>query len=117
MRTSYRHFVLPLFIIAALAILVSCSKEEQAAAGPDTHPLKGEVVKIEKEDGYMTVAHEEIPDVMKAMTMSLQVKDSTAFDRVQVGDIITATLVIDETRMWLENVQVAAAEDTTQSMQ
>ena len=118
MRTSARSTLfVTLAAVIALSMLISCSTDKKEAEGPQKYALKGVVEKVEKEDGYMSVAHESIPNFMEAMTMSFMVKDTTAFDRVQVGDSIAATLVVDDTRMWLESVQLAGAADTTQTTQ
>ena len=48
------------------------AEEEKADAG---HPLKGVVTKVLEERKLVMIKHEEIPGVMKAMTMAFSVPD------------------------------------------
>jgi len=68
------------------------------------YELKGKVMSVEKDKHLVTVSHEEIKDFMDAMTMPFIVRDEWVFDQAAPGDQITATLVVDETESWLENV-------------
>ena len=52
----------------------------------------------------MTVDHEDIKDFMEGMTMPFTVRDEWAFSVLAPGDQITATLVVDGTESWLENI-------------
>ena len=56
----------------------------------------------------MTVAHEDIPGFMPAMTMPFVVleKDEALLQAVGPGDEITATLVAPDSRYWLEDLVV-----------
>ena len=52
-------------------------------------PSEGEVRKIDKEAGKITLRHGEIRNLnMAAMTMVLRVKDAAMLEQVQVGDRI-----------------------------
>ena len=61
---------------------------------------------VEKDKHLVTVSHEEIKDFMGAMTMPFMVRDEWVFDQAATGDQITATLVVDETESWLENIVI-----------
>jgi protein SCO1/2 len=61
---------------------------------------------VEKDKHLVTVAHEEIKDFMEAMTMPFMVRDEWVFDQASPGDQITATLVVDATESWLEDVVI-----------
>lgn len=63
----------------------------QASAAPDgtaqSSLTEGEVKKIDKETGKITLRHGEIRNLnMAAMTMVLRVQDPAMLDAVQVGD-------------------------------
>lgn len=75
----------------------------EATAG---HPLRGVVVAVVAEKSALLVKHEEIPGVMRAMTMLLKV-DTSTLGAAQKGQAITATLIKKADGWWLENVQVA----------
>lgn len=70
------------------------------------YELKGKVLTVEKDKHLVTVSHEEIKGFMDAMTMPFMVRDEWVFDQAATGDQITATLVVDETESWLENVVI-----------
>ena len=109
-----RPLATPLKIIVASFILISCA-QEQSEKERDlvTFPLKGEVVRVDRESKRLTVAHEEIPDYMDAMTMAFRIKDSTIFDQISVGDSIEATLAVSRVESWLEGVQVVGSGDAS----
>ena len=56
----------------------------------------------------VTIAHEDIPGFMPAMTMPFVVleKDAALLPRVGPGDEVTATLVAPDSRYWLEDLVV-----------
>jgi len=106
-HVRFSPFTLTTLLSAAL-LLTSCSNADKDTKETDlvTFPLKGEVVRIDRDARRLTVAHEEIPNYMDAMTMAFKIKDSTVFDRVEVGDSITATLAVSRVESWLDGVQV-----------
>ena len=61
---------------------------------------------VEKDKHLVTISHEEIKDFMDGMTMPFMVRDEWVFDQAAAGDQITATLVVNETESWLENVVI-----------
>jgi Cu/Ag efflux protein CusF len=88
----------------------ACARKVTAptqSAEPKRYELKGKVVKLDKAQKRLEVAHEKIEGLMDAMTMPFAVKDDAAFDKLQVGDPITATLIYtNDNRYWLEAVKV-----------
>jgi protein SCO1/2 len=56
--------------------------------------------------GMATITHEDIPNFMVGMTMPFKIKDTWALDVLKPGDRVTATLVVDGERSWLENIVV-----------
>lgn len=81
-----------------------------SAASPQAplgHPLKGVVVAVLADKSSLLVKHEEIPGVMKAMTMLLKV-DAATLATAKKDQAITATLVKKTDGWWLENVRPAA---------
>jgi len=74
-----------------------------AAPAPVGHPLKGVIVEILAAKSALLVEHEEVPGVMKAMTMLLKV-DATTLAAAKKDQAITATLVKKSDGWWLESV-------------
>ena len=62
--------------------------EQPAAAAPATGPLAdGEVLKVDKGAGKLTLRHGPIPSLdMPKMTMVFRVKDPAMLDQVKAGD-------------------------------
>ena len=95
--------LLSLFLLLALTTLSGCQPNASNAKRFD---FKGKVMTVEKEKHLVTVSHEEVKDFMGAMTMPFVVRDEWVFDQAAEGDQITATLVVDQTESWLENVVI-----------
>lgn len=92
-------------IRALLAVLVlslslaACKKAEEAAAvqAPSaTHEVQG-VVKAFREEGKIVVLqHENIPNLMEAMTMPFELADARLGKGFKAGDKVTFTLEVSE---------------------
>lgn len=82
--------------------------DPQPAPAPVGHPLKGVILDILADRSSLLVKHEEIPGVMKAMTMLLKV-DAPTLAAAKKGQAITATLVKKPDGWWLEAVTPAPA--------
>lgn len=94
------------YLVLFLFVLSSCGKDEKKQTDIVTFPVKGEVVRIEPSQKRISIAHEEIPDYMMAMTMSFKVKDSTLLAEIAVGDSVRATLAVSRSESWLETIYV-----------
>jgi Cu/Ag efflux protein CusF len=79
-----------------------------APAAPVGHPLKGVIVEILAAKSALLVEHEEVPGVMRAMTMLLKV-DASTLAAAKTGQTITASLVKKPDGWWLEAVTPVAA--------
>jgi Cu/Ag efflux protein CusF len=93
-----------------------CCNETEPAATPtkaaDTikrHPLKGVVTSVLAERSALMVKHEEIPDVMRAMTMLFKV-DAATLKSAQKGQTITAQMSRQGSDWVLEDVKVIAGK-------
>ncbi len=95
--------VISFVLLIALTALSGCRRDTSNAK---RYELKGKVLTVEKDKHLVTVSHEEIKDFMDAMTMPFTVRDEWVFNQVAPGDQITATLVVDGTESWLENVVI-----------
>ncbi len=75
---------------------------------PDTarrHPLKGVIVDVRADKQSLLVKHEEIPGVMRAMTMLLKT-DLATLQKAAKGQKITGLLVRKDDGWWIEAVAV-----------
>jgi Cu/Ag efflux protein CusF len=94
-----------LVLLAAVGTQTGCKR-----SGPHL-VLHGEVTKKKAEDNAIVVKGDEIPGFMPAMTMQYQVRGSGIPANLQVGDVISADIVVaaDGKHYWLENIQITAA--------
>ncbi len=91
------------FVLLCIVVAVTACNRKPAAPA-ERYDLKGKVVSVDKRLGTVTISHEDIPNLMDAMTMPFKLKDTWAFDELAVGDNITATLVIEGRDSWIEGV-------------
>lgn len=111
MKSSlFRFLALTVALFAA-----SCGPRD----GAERYPLKGKVQALDIFDRELTVAHEEIPGFMPAMTMPFKMPEDKSLlarfrgmrlERLRRGDVITATLVVKANESWIENVNVVRYE-------
>jgi protein SCO1/2 len=63
---------------------------------------------MQKEERQITIAHEEIPGFMAAMTMPFSVREDWVYRSAAPGSAIRATLVVQDERSWLEDIVIVA---------
>jgi protein SCO1/2 len=95
-------------IVSALLIIfvISISCAPQSSGNEQRFDLKGKVYGVEKSIGMVTISHEKIEGYMEAMTMPFKLKDTWAFDVLKPGDRVSATLVVDGERSWIEGIVI-----------
>lgn len=96
---------------ACLAPALPASNASASASTPAAepgHPLRGVILEILPKKQSLLVHHEEIPGVMRAMTMLLKV-DAPTLAAAKKNQPITATLIRRADGWWLENVVAVAA--------
>ena len=97
--------------ILAPAALLAAEKSPAPAetpAAPKRHPLRGVITSVVTEKSAFMVKHEEIPGVMRAMTMMFKVDEAT-FKAFKVGDALTAQMSRQGNNWVLEEVKPATA--------
>lgn len=89
---------------------VCCCKTETAATPAEVvkrHPLRGVITAVYAERSAIMVKHEEIPGVMRAMTMLFKV-DAATLKSVQKGQAITGMMSRQGDDWWLHDVKTVA---------
>ncbi len=117
MKTK-KHLItgLIVFAIAAALGLTSCKPKQRVRSATEKHyDLKGKVVVVDKEKRQLTIAHEDIKDYMDSMTMPFNVKDDWVYEIAAPGNQITASLVVDGTESWLEDVVLTEDSNSASS--
>jgi Cu/Ag efflux protein CusF len=114
MRTLLALALLTAASTQASAACACCEAPKPAAtagasapAAPVGHPIKGVIVDILVAKSALLVQHEEIPGVMRAMTMLLKV-DAPTLAAAKKGQSITASLVKTDDGWLLQNVTPVA---------
>lgn len=106
-------------LLAATAIVLSSFLSGHAFAAATAEPTKmdmaespslteGEVRKIDKELGKITLKHSDIKHLdMPGMTMVFLAKDKTMLDKVKVGDKVRFMVVDEGGKMTVTDIQAA----------
>ncbi len=90
----------------------------EASAQAREYAILGVVRAADAPGRQITVAHEAIPGLMDGMTMTFAVKEAWAAQVAQAGDRLSATLVVDGSRSWIQGVSLskpAVADDASGS--
>ncbi|MGE0456538.1 MAG: SCO family protein [Vicinamibacteria bacterium] len=105
----------PILILCAAALAGGACQGSKQAPGATTspvataakrYPLKGRVVKIDVPRQEVTIAHEEIPDYMPAMTMLFPIKGPAPYKALLPGALVSATFAVAGDEYWIEDVVV-----------
>ena len=103
----------PLFALILFAALAGFACRAPAPA-PRTFELKGQILAIDQARQEITVSHADIPGFMPAMTMPYKVRDANLLKGRTPGELISATLVVEESDAYLQSIRhegVAALPD------
>lgn len=108
-----RYLIILLF---SVLLFTACQKGEtqNASAEAKRYPIKGKVISVDKAKKKASIAHEEIPGYMEAMTMNFPIKDTWVWDDLTPGSEIRGDLVVDKDEYWLENIGIIAAPSADQ---
>jgi Cu/Ag efflux protein CusF len=82
-------------VAIALVALVGCqgaSTGSSKTGGEKLYDIRGKVVAVDPAKPAITLDHEDIPGLMKAMKMEFSVADSKLLDGIKVGDQVQGQL-------------------------
>src|SRR5271165_6933031 len=104
--------VVPARFLVALLVVISVSACSHPPAAK-RYELQGRVVAVDSATRQLTIAHQDIPGFMEAMTMPYTVsdKDRWVFQSIAPGDQVHATLVLGE-QAELQDVTITRHSDT-----
>lgn len=107
--------ILSIALVVIGSFSAACRNENDArfalSGNEKRYELKGKVVSVDKSQQTVTLAHEEIKDLMPAMTMPFTMKDQWPYDMLVPGQQLSATLIVDGLRSWIQDVVVTSAPD------
>ena len=101
-----KRVTLGLITILFIVFAGTTSCRRYNPANEKRYELKGKVVAVEPDKHLVTIAHENVKDYMPGMTMPFTLPDEATLGYLATGDEITATLVVDGSQSWLENVVI-----------
>ena len=104
-----RYLILFLSIIFLFAACQKAENQPTVSADAKRYSLKGKVVAVDKTRKKATVAHEDIPGFMEAMTMDFPIREDWVWEDLQPGAEIRAELVVDSAAKdpyWLEKIGI-----------
>jgi protein SCO1/2 len=106
-RHSSRRRLALLCFLTLITFSGSCNREKsQASSSTKRCAFKGKVVSVDKNAGTANVDNEPVAGFMDPMVMPYSMKPASVLDQVQPGDSITAEVVVEPEKYWLENVKV-----------
>jgi protein SCO1/2 len=92
------------------------TQNQNASPEAKRYKLKGKVVSVDTAAKKAEIAHEEIPDYMKPMTMKFSIKDDWVWDELAPGAEIQADLVVEANGdYWLEKLGIIQVPRADQS--
>ena len=97
-----------LILIALGGVAASCSR---SSGNEKRYDLKGKVVSVDHDKQQVTIAHEEVKGYMPGMTMPFTVRKQSDFEMLVPNAEVSATLVVDGSHSWLENLFVVVKQD------
>jgi Cu(I)/Ag(I) efflux system periplasmic protein CusF len=91
-------------LLAALALVLAIPQ----AIAADADMTEGEVRKVDKDTGKLTLKHAEIKNLdMPAMTMVFVVKDRAVLARLQPGDKVKFKAIKDDGKFTVTDIEMA----------
>ena len=108
-----------ILFLSAIFLFTACRTETPQTASADAkrYNLKGKVVSADKARKKATIAHDDIPGFMEAMTMDFPIREDWVWEDLTPGAEIRAELVVDNTAKnpyWLEKIGIIAAPNPKQ---
>jgi len=95
-----------------LALVAGCADPPVPA---ERYPIEGQLLGVQLDTGQVLLKHGAVAGYMDAMTMPFQVADRASILERRPGDLVTATLVVEPTRAFLENVVKTGAAPLPES--
>jgi protein SCO1/2 len=86
-------------ILIALAA-TACNQPPE----PRRYEVRGQIIRVDLERQEVLVDHEDIEGLMPAMVMPYKVQDVDLLDGTKPGDLVTATLVVEEANAYFSTL-------------
>ncbi|MEP7118466.1 MAG: SCO family protein [Acidobacteriota bacterium] len=93
------------FVPAALLFLLAACAAPPPVAEARRFPIEGQLLGVQLDTGQVVLKHGEVVGYMGAMTMPFPVPDTASVRDRRPGDLVTATLVVEPNRYFLEGLR------------
>lgn len=93
-------------IVLVIAAAAACSQ----APEPKRYEVRGQILSFDPQRMEVVVDHEDIAGFMPAMVMPYKVQDVALLDGKKPGDMVTATLVVEEVNAYLTTLTTTGHE-------
>jgi protein SCO1/2 len=91
-------------LLLGFTLLAACAKK---AAGPEKrYALTGDVLGLNADGKIAVIKGDKIEGWMEAMTMDYPVKDKSEFNKLTVGDRISATVFVTDAAFYIGEIKV-----------
>lgn len=84
--------------------MAGCGNKE--GSGSQFHELRGLVLAVDSSASRLTIAHDDIPHYMKAMTMTFKVKDAARMRGIEPGDSVKGVLEVRRPDVWIDSLAI-----------
>ena len=95
-----------IILFALFALTVACKPK----AHQERYPFHGVVISTDARAHQALIKHEDVPGLMKGMTMPFNIREEGVLAGLKPGDVIQATLVKQEYESWLEDLKVTGSD-------
>ena len=91
-------------LIGIVLVLGSAMAACRQAPEPKRYEVRGQIVSFDAARAEVVVDHEDIPGFMPAMVMPYKIQDTALLEGKKPGDMVTATLVVEEVDAYLTSL-------------
>ena len=105
---AFSMLVAPPWAVSLLAVAQTAPAAASAAQGMSADMTEGEIRKVSKDTGKVTIKHGAIKNLdMPPMTMVFTAKDPSMLDKIAVGDKVLFTVIDEGGKMVVTAMQPA----------
>ena len=81
--------------VVVFVFLAGCMEKQVEKTAPKSYDVHGKVTAIRSDKTGVTLDHDDIPGLMKAMTMEFPVKDAKILEGIEVGGQVDGKLLVE----------------------